>query len=70
VAYDAGADLVSGNTGAIAGATKVVADVTKVITGATAGQNLSISLQPSAALDADDLLILAVYITCSRTLSA
>lgn len=66
VAYDAGADLVSGNTGAIAGATKVVADVTKAITGATAGQNLSISLQPSAALDADDLLILAVYITCTR----
>jgi hypothetical protein len=69
VAYDAGADLVSGNTGAISGATKVVADVTKTITGATAGQNLSISLVPSAALDADDLLILAVYITCHRDLS-
>lgn len=69
VAYDAGADLVSGNTGAIAGATKVVADVTKTITGATAGQNLSISLVPSSALDADDLLILAVYIACHRDLS-
>lgn len=66
VAYDAGADLASGNTGAIAGATKVVADVTATVVGATAGQNLSISLQPSAALDADDLLILAVYITCTR----
>jgi hypothetical protein len=69
-AYDAGSDLVSGNTGAIAGATKVPSNVSKVITGALAGATLSISLQPSAALDADDLLIHAVWITCTRDVIA
>lgn len=70
VAYDAGADLSSGNTGAIAGATKVAADVSVTLTGAEAGDNLSISVVPSAALDADDLLILACWISCTRALSA
>lgn len=69
-AYDAGSDLVSGNTGAIAGATKVPSNVTKAITGATAGATLSISLQASAALDADDLLIHSVWITCQRDVIA
>lgn len=70
VAYDAGNNLSSGSTAAIAGATKVAADGSVTLTGAEAGDNLSISVVPSAALDADDLLLLACWITASRTLSA
>ncbi len=70
-AYDAGANLSAGNTGAIAGATKVASDVSVLIGGAVAaGDNLSFSVVPSSALDADDLLILSCWVSCSRALSA
>ncbi len=67
VAFDAGANLSSGNTGAIAGATKVASDVHVTANGATAGQVLSFSMVPTAALDADDLVILACWVKCTRT---
>lgn len=66
-AFDAGANLSSGNTGAIAGATKVPSDVHVTANGATAGQVLSFSAVPTAALDADDLVVLGCWIKCTRT---
>lgn len=62
-AYDAGASLVSGNFGALAGATKVVHELTKTITGAQAGDALSISLAAAAGLANDDLQVHAVWIS-------
>jgi FKBP-type peptidyl-prolyl cis-trans isomerase 2 len=63
VAYDAGASLVTGNFGVIAGATKVVHELTKTITGAQAGDALSISLAAAAGLANDDLLVHSVWIS-------
>jgi hypothetical protein len=66
VAYDAGSDLSSGNTGAISGATKVSSDVSVTITGATAGCVLSVSAKATAALDDDDMVIHACWVSCTR----
>lgn len=66
--HDAGSDL-GGNTSAINSATKTVVDksVTLTASGVAAGDNLSFSVVPSAALDDDDLLLLACYLKYTRT---
>lgn len=64
VAYDAGANLVTGDFAAVAGATKVVQELTKTITGAQAGDVLSVSLVATAALANDDMAIHSVWVTC------
>jgi hypothetical protein len=63
VAYDAGASLVTGDFGVIAGATKVVHELTKAIVGAQAGDVLSISLAAAAGLANDDLVVHGVWIS-------
>jgi hypothetical protein len=63
VAYDAGASLVTGSFGLMAGATKVVHELTIAIVGALGGDALSISLIAAAGLDDDDLVIHAVWIS-------
>lgn len=65
-AYDAGADLSSGDTGAIDGATKVLKDVSVTLTGALAGDVISFSFVPTAALDADDSLVVGCWIAGTR----
>lgn len=65
-AHDAGSDL-GGNTSAITTGTKVVVDKSVTLTTTAAGDNLSFSLVPSAALDDDDLVLLACWIKCTRT---
>lgn len=62
-AYDAGASLVSGSFGVIAGATKVVTELTLAITGAQAGDVLSVSLAAAAGLANDDLVVHSVWIS-------
>lgn len=67
--YDADANA-GGNTGVIAGATKEVAEVSLTILGAdvpAAPCALSITIVPSAALDADDLRLHAVWVEYKRT---
>lgn len=64
--HDAGADL-GGNTAAISEATKTVADKSVTLANTAAGDNLSFSVVPSAALDDDDLLLLACWLKCTRT---
>lgn len=63
VAYDAGASLVAGSFGVMAGATKVVHELTLPVTGALGGDVLSVSLVAAAGLAADDLVIHAVWIS-------
>lgn len=64
VAYDAGASLVTGNFGVMAGATKVVHELTKAITGAQGGDALTITLAAvTANLANDDLIIHSVWIS-------
>jgi hypothetical protein len=63
VAYDAGASLVTGSFGVMAGATKVVQELTTDITGALGGDVLSISLIAAAGLADDDLVIHAVWVS-------
>jgi hypothetical protein len=63
VAYDSLGDLVTGDFAAISGATKVVQEVTKAITGALGGDVLTVTLQATAALDDDDMMIHAVWIS-------
>lgn len=66
-AYDAGASLVTGNFGVLAGATKVVHELTKAIdqnSGAQAGDVLTITLAPvTANLANDDLIIHGVWVS-------
>lgn len=65
VAYDAGASLVTGNFGVMAGATKVVHELTKTVTGAQGGDQLTITLAPvTANLANDDLIIHSVWLSC------
>jgi hypothetical protein len=64
--HDAGSDL-GGNTSAISSATKTVVDKSVTLSNTAAGDNLSFSLVPSAALDDDDLVLLACWIKCTRT---
>jgi hypothetical protein len=69
-AYDADVNA-GGNTGAIAGATTVVSEVTRTIAAAdvpAAPAALSFTLVPSAALDADDLRVHAVWLEYTRAL--
>jgi hypothetical protein len=63
VAYDAGASLVTGDFGVLAGATKVVHELTKAIVGAQGGDVLSIGLVAAAGLADDDLVIHSVKVS-------
>ena len=72
-AYDADEDAGGASTPAIAGATKVITETAATIAAADvpAGPcKLSISLVPSAALDADDLNLHALWIEHARALTA
>jgi hypothetical protein len=67
-AYDADANA-GGNTGALAAATTVVSEVTRTIAAAdvpAAPCALSLTIVPSAALDADDLRLHAVWLEYTR----
>lgn len=70
-AYDADSDASPGATGAISGATKVVSELTVSIAAGdvpAAPCALSFSLVPTAALDADDMRIHAVWLEYTRKL--
>lgn len=72
-AYDADENAGGASTPAIAGATKVITETVATIAAADvpAGPcKLSISLVPSAALDADDLNLHALWIEHARALTA
>lgn len=72
-AYDADDNAGGASTPAIAGATKVITETVATIAAADvpAGPcNLSISIAPSAALDADDLNLHALWIEHARALTA
>lgn len=72
-AYDADENAGGASTPAIAGATKVITETAATIAAADvpAGPcKLSISLVPSAALDADDLNLHALWIEHARALTA
>lgn len=68
--YDADADC-GGNTAALAAATKVVTEYTRSIDAADVPAHpcaLTLSLKPSAALDADDCLVIATWLEYTRKL--
>ncbi len=66
VTHDAGSDL-GGNTTAISSATKTPVDKSVALATTAAGDNISFSVVPSAALDDDDLVLLACWLKCTRT---
>jgi hypothetical protein len=70
-AYDADADAITVDSAALAAATKVVTEYTLTIAAAdvpAAPAVLTLTLAPSAALDADDLVICGTWIEYTRKL--
>lgn len=68
-AYDADADAISSNSAAVDGATKVAHELTLTIAAAdvpAAPCALTVTLTPSSALDADDMLLLAAWVEYTR----
>ncbi len=69
-AHDAGADLVSGNTGALSGATKVVTAVSKALASAPAANDGLTFTLVVGSLPTDDMLIYDIWFECSRTVTS